>query len=494
MTREGGIGILQIVGFTEDPKGVKIRYKMVQGGAQPKVETGEAPWGEAVHGMQVRLRPDKEAWQAGEVPTLKADVRNQAKRVLLVQNPDRLHRLEVDGVWFTYDMGLASLVVPLSVGAGSEQLGMPVALSRGWRAAEGQGPLALTPGKHTIRFALAARTPGPDEGEPLSAISNPVEIEILPARGQELGAQGEKRQRVEAIVQSLPGADREVSQRLMLLDDDALSALEQFRDAYRLAPGESFKLIPFASMAGRQTYYEQFQKFQAEAIPRGPDRMTFRWADSRLNPWGMSFGDATLVGLLTSVTGLRRQEIEDRGELLQRPVAGDAVFRGGIELAQLLPDIERALKEQANWPVKLTLRDVERTVVVASGAFRYTPLSRMKDVRAGGRPAVEIYGTQPRDDPATGAGGSGEFSKFLQWIGSYVGKPVVAKGVTAPPEELMWLEGPRLHGAGGRFLFPLPDDETALVLKHLSEQTGLAFAEAKRTVKILFVELDEPPG
>ncbi len=30
-TREGGMGILQIVGFTEDPPGVKIRYKMVQG-------------------------------------------------------------------------------------------------------------------------------------------------------------------------------------------------------------------------------------------------------------------------------------------------------------------------------------------------------------------------------------------------------------------------------------------------------------------------------
>ena len=31
-TREGGMGILQIVGFTENPKGIKIRYKMVQQG------------------------------------------------------------------------------------------------------------------------------------------------------------------------------------------------------------------------------------------------------------------------------------------------------------------------------------------------------------------------------------------------------------------------------------------------------------------------------
>ena len=35
-TREGGMGILQIVSFTEDPKAVKIRYKMVQA-SEPKV-------------------------------------------------------------------------------------------------------------------------------------------------------------------------------------------------------------------------------------------------------------------------------------------------------------------------------------------------------------------------------------------------------------------------------------------------------------------------
>ncbi len=34
-TREGGMGILQIVGFTEDPAGVKIRYKMVQQAEPP---------------------------------------------------------------------------------------------------------------------------------------------------------------------------------------------------------------------------------------------------------------------------------------------------------------------------------------------------------------------------------------------------------------------------------------------------------------------------
>jgi hypothetical protein len=35
-TREGGMGILQITGFTENPRGVKIRYKLVQEGVMTK--------------------------------------------------------------------------------------------------------------------------------------------------------------------------------------------------------------------------------------------------------------------------------------------------------------------------------------------------------------------------------------------------------------------------------------------------------------------------
>jgi len=49
-THEGGMGILQIVGFTDNPKGVKIRYKMVQQAAGEPAEKSEAegpPSGEA---------------------------------------------------------------------------------------------------------------------------------------------------------------------------------------------------------------------------------------------------------------------------------------------------------------------------------------------------------------------------------------------------------------------------------------------------------------
>ena len=37
-TREGGAGILQITGFTDDPRAVKFRYKLAQDSANPTVE------------------------------------------------------------------------------------------------------------------------------------------------------------------------------------------------------------------------------------------------------------------------------------------------------------------------------------------------------------------------------------------------------------------------------------------------------------------------
>lgn len=40
-TREGGVGLLQILGFAEDGKGVRIRYKMVQGAGAPMESAGQ---------------------------------------------------------------------------------------------------------------------------------------------------------------------------------------------------------------------------------------------------------------------------------------------------------------------------------------------------------------------------------------------------------------------------------------------------------------------
>jgi beta-lactamase regulating signal transducer with metallopeptidase domain len=159
---------------------------------QPSVKTdvkveGEVAWGEAVEGVQVRLRADKVTWDAGEKPTFKADVRNGGERHLqLPESPDWC-LVQVDGRWFFITGYEPGKEVSLSTRVldflpGQQRTGIPLELSDKWETmldsevALGAyvrhdgivtGPglrsrLKLTPGKHTIHvsFILGATRRG----------------------------------------------------------------------------------------------------------------------------------------------------------------------------------------------------------------------------------------------------------------------------------------------------------------------------------------------
>ena len=64
-TREGGMGILQIVGFTGKPKGVKIRYKMVQSAALATEVTCSGRVVDADGGFLADTRPAGGSFQRG---------------------------------------------------------------------------------------------------------------------------------------------------------------------------------------------------------------------------------------------------------------------------------------------------------------------------------------------------------------------------------------------------------------------------------------------
>ncbi|KPL00195.1 MAG: hypothetical protein AMK75_05810, partial [Planctomycetes bacterium SM23_65] len=63
-------------------------------------EPDDPPWGEAVEGVQVRLRADKMQWKADERPTLKVALRNDGtgKFSGLISG----QQMEVDGRWYVY--------------------------------------------------------------------------------------------------------------------------------------------------------------------------------------------------------------------------------------------------------------------------------------------------------------------------------------------------------------------------------------------------------
>jgi beta-lactamase regulating signal transducer with metallopeptidase domain len=136
---------------------------------QDKAKDGkEIPWGAASEGVQCRLSADKAIWARDEMPTFKAEVRNQGKRDLSVARAQQLCEVEFDGVW--YDWNGEVDLKSSSFGPNTHYKDITVSLLKSWRSKKTHKTFALTPGKHAIRIAFM-----PSD---IRVISNKVTIEI----------------------------------------------------------------------------------------------------------------------------------------------------------------------------------------------------------------------------------------------------------------------------------------------------------------------------
>jgi beta-lactamase regulating signal transducer with metallopeptidase domain len=169
-----------------DPKAPKYDELLARLKPQRKQWKAASEWGPAIKGVQVRLGVEKRVWKVGETPTLKVDVRNGAKSTLFDTDgrPD-IYNLEFDGHWYVNGSRVRKRRrLQVLTGRQAEDLGVLPLSPKYWRKIS---PAAeLTPGKHTVRVAFAgtlgARLKA-DGGKPVRVVSNPVEIEILPAKG-----------------------------------------------------------------------------------------------------------------------------------------------------------------------------------------------------------------------------------------------------------------------------------------------------------------------
>ena len=133
----------------------------------------------------------------------------------------------------------------------------------------------------------------------------------------------------------------------------------------------------------------------------------------------------------------------------------------------LEPILQRALRLR----ITLTLRQVERDVVVARGRYHHSPLpQRPKNL-------IEIYGTELVEDKR--GGGTGNFPTFLKWLSADIDRPVVNVVEVQPDEQITWYDNKPT---------PYPDHDRPLVLYHLQQQTGLTFTREKKPIRVLFVE------
>ena len=121
-------------------------------------EEAEGGWGEAVDGVQVRLRPATSEWMWGDAISLTADIRNLGPLNLTFVGPIQSGaKLEVDGAQYVF-VGEVLNRLTRNLGPAHTHTGLSLAIQRNpddtWRAPAADTPLRLAPGKHSIRVGV----------------------------------------------------------------------------------------------------------------------------------------------------------------------------------------------------------------------------------------------------------------------------------------------------------------------------------------------------
>jgi hypothetical protein len=139
----------------------------------------EPGWGEPVEGLSVRLQADKAVLYFAEGVALRLSVRNLGSETWFVPESQEPGELEMDGVWHSFWCSWSDPYYvrrkPLPPGQQLDNIAVHPA-GGDWR--KDSAPLNAQAGKHAIRFAVVARRGGPNGGQTIRAVSNPVEVEF----------------------------------------------------------------------------------------------------------------------------------------------------------------------------------------------------------------------------------------------------------------------------------------------------------------------------
>ena len=258
---------------------------------------------------------------------------------------------------------------------------------------------------------------------------------------------------------------------------------DDYEQLCQIMGSEVLKRIPPPFPESRLAYYQEKEGRQAELIPRGPENIYFRWDEGKLKRWGMSFGGANLSTVLRMLTELYPQEIVGDKELKGINIPGDFIVNVKASREDVVRRLEQILNEDMELNLSLAFREIEQDVYVARGEYKFTAINE-------DRKQVEIYGDKLNSDSSVGGGGSGDFNKFLEWVGMWIEQPIVSEVESPPSTRISWhynLEGPFTDEERRR----AKDPES--VLNNLNKQTGLEFTREKRKVRMLALEQLKAP-
>jgi beta-lactamase regulating signal transducer with metallopeptidase domain len=276
-----------------------------------------------------------------------------------------------------------------------------------------------------------------------------------------------------------------------------LEALAE-KHGYGLKEGEAVRRVPLPFAPLRMEYYRVGHPSQSELIPAGPSAMLFHWKQGQLINWGLTFGQNpedgySVQGILSELLNLKGPWIEGPAELLSSPAPGDWVVRVGAPQELIAAQFETILRKDLKIPARLSVREVHRPVIVATGDYRFTPLPG----RAGQETLIltdetvttdpiEIFASEIIPDSGSG-GGTGSLDEMLQWVGAWIELPVVSEVQEQPSRQISW----RLNGRTPFTEAMRAEDHDAdKVLANVAKQTGLRFRRETRPVRVVVAEWD----
>jgi beta-lactamase regulating signal transducer with metallopeptidase domain/peroxiredoxin len=148
-------------------------------------DRGPAGWGEAVEGIQMRVRPQRQRWYEGETPRFRVDMRNHGTVEWKLGLTQSSWRVELDGIWYEVGSVFSGDFRTLPFGPGAEHKDIEFAPEERSEWNINGKPLKFTPPWHTVRLASHASTRDRAYPRILRVVSNPVTVEVVPAEADE---------------------------------------------------------------------------------------------------------------------------------------------------------------------------------------------------------------------------------------------------------------------------------------------------------------------
>jgi beta-lactamase regulating signal transducer with metallopeptidase domain len=253
-------------------------------------------------------------------------------------------------------------------------------------------------------------------------------------------------------------------------------AVEELKQIYQLADGELIKHIGPPYPLSRK-YMPRLRGNSQTPKPGRSRYDILKWQNGAIQDWYTYQGVTPRFSeLIFRFLKFDKTLVSADPAILDREVAGDFIYRPDATAEELANRLAAIVSTEFRMPLKLSIREVEWPVYVASGQLKLQlPAGQQRIALNGG----------PHPDRFPELGGHGDESRFLSDVGSYIGVKVINE---VPPtgQQLEWSQ--RLYDLTSLKPEKRFKPATDVVLRQVTEQTGIAFTRETRKTRVLFVE------